>query len=283
MSHGLQTWSSPADVDIGVIYTHEDHLMDPLLNSLRDSGDQLDMRLILIDNASQRGADRWQSVFSNTLVVRNQNRLGYAANLNRILQNSDAPYILLLNTDMYFNPDMQCITRMVRFMDAHWDCGIAGCGLYHPDEAFAYPARRFQSLKTIAARRLGLSGFWPEELNDYLYRHESPKSIFECEWLSGCFLMVRRLAFEDIGYLDDQFGKYFEDVDFCLRAAMHGWKIMFNGETYAYHLEQRSSHRVFSVDAVRHIRAYARWLRKWGLNPRNHLPVPIPDEIRRAA
>ena len=93
--------------------------------------------------------------------------------------------------------------------------------------------------------------------------------------------MVRRKALDEVGLLDLQFKKYFEDVDFCLRMARAGWKVMMNGATFCYHLEQRASRNLFSRDAFVHLQSYARWLAKWGLDPaRNLAPAARP---RRAA
>ena len=58
------------DLDIGVIYTYEDHFMAPLLGSLVDSADGLSTRLILVDNASERGTGKWASVFPDTRLLR---------------------------------------------------------------------------------------------------------------------------------------------------------------------------------------------------------------------
>src|SRR5215467_13915473 len=117
------------DVDIGVIYTYERHFMAPLVSSLAQSGSGLAMRLILVDNASGGGVEEWRQAFPETTVLRNEGRLGYAANLNRILEASTARYALLLNTDMVFDPTEQCIAKMVRFMDRFPDCGVSGCRL----------------------------------------------------------------------------------------------------------------------------------------------------------
>ena len=70
------------DVDIGIIYTHERQFMTPLVSSLAQSGDGVKMRLILVDNASLDGVNEWRPHFGDTLVVKNETRLGYAANLN---------------------------------------------------------------------------------------------------------------------------------------------------------------------------------------------------------
>jgi GT2 family glycosyltransferase len=197
-------------------------------------------------------------------VLRNSERLHYAANLNRILAASSARYVLLLNTDMFFDPQQQCPARMVEFMDGHAECGISGCRLLHADGGDALAARRFQTASTILARRLGLGRVMSDTLRRYLYQDRSPRESFECDWLSGCFLMLRRTAFQEVGLFDESFGKYFEDVDMCLRMARCGWRVMYHGSTSCYHLEQRASRKVLSADAWRHFRSYLYWLGKWG-------------------
>ena len=63
-------------------------------------------------------------------MLHNARRLSYAANLNRILDASAARYVLLMNTDMYFDPREQCLRRMVGVHGRpaavrHWPA--AGC------------------------------------------------------------------------------------------------------------------------------------------------------------
>jgi hypothetical protein len=272
------------DVDVGFIYTHERQYMTPLVSSLAQSARGVSMRMILVDNATGDGVDEWRHATPGTVVVRNNRRLGYAANLNRILEASTARYALLLNTDMYFEPAEQCVAKMVRFMDAHPDCGVSGCRLYHPDGSFGFPARRFQTPATIAAGRLGLSRLFGMTVYSYLHRDRARDSVFDCDWLSGCFLMVRRQAIEEVGTLDLRFRKYFEDVDFCLRMARAGWRVMMNGQTWCYHLEQRASKNLLSKDALIHLQSYLQWLVKWGLHPERHIPrIPREEPSRRAA
>jgi GT2 family glycosyltransferase len=93
--------------------------------------------------------------------------------------------------------------------------------------------------------------------------------------------MVRREAYVQVGGLDEGYGKYFEDVDFCLRMARAGWSVMYHGAVSCCHLEQRASKNLFSADAWKHLRSYARFLRKWGCRPSRAAltratPAPIP-------
>jgi N-acetylglucosaminyl-diphospho-decaprenol L-rhamnosyltransferase len=265
------------DLDVGVIYTYERAWMPRLLPSLCASGQGLAMRLLLVDNASADGAGQWEGHFPATTVLRNSQRLHYSANLNRILAASTAPYVLLLNTDLLFDDGQRCLTKMVEFMERRPECGIAGCQVYHPDGSPAYPARRFQDLRVIVSRRLGLARAMPGALDRYFYRDRDPAGAWACDWLSGCFMLLRRRAVEQVGPFDAGFVKYFEDVDICLRMARAGWLPMYNGRTYCYHLEGRASKRVWSRDAWHHARSYLRWLGKWGFSPARHIPAPRPD------
>lgn len=273
------------DLDIGVIYTHEQHYMDPLIESLADSGHDLRMRLLLVDNASTEGVSRWCGQFAETAIIRNQRRLGYAENLNLILSASTARHTLLLNTDMVFDPLEQTLTKMVQFMDARSGCGIAGCRLYHPEGEYAYPARRFPSLRAILARRGGALFRSEATTREHLYADLDPLSSFPCDWLSGCFLLVRRECHEQIGGLDARrFRKYFEDVDYCQRAGEAGWEVCFCGDTYGYHWEQRASRELFSRDSRLHLQSYARWLlkrlaRHCGLRSGSVVPLPPAPEV----
>ena len=116
----------------------------------------------------------------------------------------------------------------------------------------------------LLARRFGMGRLMQRTLDRYFYLDHAPGESFDSHWLSGCFLMLRKQAADEVGPFDETFGKYFEDVDICLRMARAGWRVMHHGATSAYHIEQRASRRLLSIDAWRHFRSYLHWLRKWG-------------------
>jgi GT2 family glycosyltransferase len=241
--------------------------MPQLLTTMSASGQGLRMRLMLVDNASADGVEKWSGSFDETLVLHNARRLSYAANLNRILDASSARYVLLMNTDMYFDPSEQCLGRMAAFMDSQPRCGLAGCRLFHADGSDAHGARRFPTLPLVLARRCGLGRLLRGSVKSHFYSEHAPEESWACDWLSGCFLMVRREAIQDVGHFDEGYGKYFEDVDFCLRVSRAGWQVMHHGAASCFHLEGRASKNLFSADAWIHVRSYLRWLKKWGICP----------------
>ena len=190
---------APFDLDIGVVYTHERELMPRLLSTMAASGDGLRMRLILVDNASADGAEQWCRHFRNTKILRNSRRLSYAVNLNRVLSASTARYVLLLNTDMYFDPPNRCLARMAALMDVRPECGIAGCRLFHADGGEAHAARRFPTLPLVLARRGGLGWLLRQTVRRHFYADRAGDETWSCDWLSGCFLWLRRTAVEKSG------------------------------------------------------------------------------------
>jgi N-acetylglucosaminyl-diphospho-decaprenol L-rhamnosyltransferase len=249
-----------ANLDVGVIYSGERHYLVPLLETMSRAAGDISSRLILVDNASRDGISGSLAWPLRTTVLYNARPLSYAANLNRILTVATAPFVLLLNTDIEFDPAEACLRKMVRFMESRPRCGVSICRIYHTDGGNGFPARRFQTPAMIAARRLGLSRLFHEALRDYLYLDRDPLSTFACDWVSGCFLMLRRAALAEVGGFDERYVKYFEDVDLCGRLARSGWQVLHHGGTWCYHHEQRASWRLLSLDAARHLSSYVRWL-----------------------
>lgn len=53
----------------------------------------------------------------------------------------------------------------------------------------------------------------------------SIETSWETEWVSGCSMFIKPRVFEKIGFFDEKFFLFYEDVDFCLRARAAGFKI----------------------------------------------------------
>ncbi|NLA74612.1 MAG: glycosyltransferase family 2 protein [Deltaproteobacteria bacterium] len=68
--------------------------------------------------------------------------------------------------------------------------------------------------------------------------HSTPRSV---GWVVGAYFMIRRETMEEIGYLDDFYFLYFEEVDFCIRARRTGWDVVFYPYAQVIHLGGQSS------------------------------------------
>ena len=71
----------------------------------------------------------------------------------------------------------------------------------------------------------------------------------ETDWLAGASMLIRREVFDDAGFLDEGYFLYYEEVDFCLRAARCKWQTWYGPTSRVVHLVGQSS-GVTSRDAA---------------------------------
>jgi len=121
------------------------------------------------------------------------------------------------------------LKRMVEWMDAHPEAGIAGPKLLNPDGSRQPSVRRFPGLLDQALILLKLHRFWPSAppFRRYLAADFDGAKEQDVDQLMGAALFVRREVFADIGLLDEAFFIWFEEVDFCKRAKDAGWRVVY--------------------------------------------------------
>ena len=91
------------------------------------------------------------------------------------------------------------------------------------------------------------------------------------DWLSGCFLIIRRDFFESVEGFDSRFFMYFEDVDICRKARKFGLKTLFEPRIKIVHRGSYQSSRgknlinilLFNKAARYHIISWLKYLYKW--------------------
>ena len=70
----------------------------------------------------------------------------------------------------------------------------------------------------------------------------------DISYVSGACMLVKREVFEKIGFFDEKFFLYFEDVDFCLRAKQAGFTVGVDNLVIEHKIEeQRETHDVFKM------------------------------------
>jgi GT2 family glycosyltransferase len=68
--------------------------------------------------------------------------------------------------------------------------------------------------------------------------------LCEVDVVSGCFMMIRRQAVEQVGVMDEAFFMYAEETDWCYRFKKAGWKVLFTPDACIIHLGRASSQQV---------------------------------------
>ncbi|MCQ1853733.1 glycosyltransferase family 2 protein [Neorhizobium galegae] len=147
-------------------------------------------------------------------------------------------YVLLLNPDTIARPGS--VTRLVEFMDRKPDAGIAGSRLEHPDGKGQACAFRFPSIANEFESEAKL-GPVTRLLGRWRIAPDMPREPSRIDWVSGASLMVRTDVLDQIGTLDEGYFLYYEEVDFCIRAALAGWSCWHVPQSRIIHLVGQST------------------------------------------
>lgn len=208
------------------------------------------LRTVVVDNASGDDSFAWirtavvdnhWSGWVDVVAAPRNGGFAYGNNyaIRPALASADRPeYVLLLNSDTIVRPS--AIAKLVEFVDARPDVGIVGSRLEDPDGTPQCSAFRFPSLRSEFAEAVNLG-----PVNRLLSRHiilpGIPGAACAIPWVAGASMLVRREVFDAVGLLDEDYFLYYEEVDFCLRAARAGFSCWYEPASRVVHLVGQSS------------------------------------------
>ncbi len=183
-----------------------------------------DFELILVDNHSKDNSDlEVANKFPEVLVLKNSDNVGFAKANNMGIRRAKGQWVVLLNPDTVVTPGW--LDALARCAQSSPEIGIATPKLLRPDK------RTLDSTGHLFNFRTGYSidrGSDEPDEGQYDSVEEVPSCCFACA-------LVKRQLIEDIGLLDERMVLYFEDVDYCLRARVAGWKVLYCPSSIVYH------------------------------------------------
>lgn len=197
---------------------------------------------LVVDNLSTDGGPREvEACYPQVKLIRNQENLGFAKANNIGIRASRGRYVCLVNSDVTLLPG--CLDRLIEFMDAHPHIGIVGPKILNPDRTLQASCWDFPSVPGALRRTLAL-----DSAQARVRRHlplpatNGPEATAQqVEVLSGCCLLIRRRALDQVGLLDEGFFMYDEDVDLCRRFHEARWRVVYYTGAQAIHAGGASS------------------------------------------
>jgi GT2 family glycosyltransferase len=192
------------------------------------------LRIVVVDNNSQDDSPQLvRDNYPEVEMIENEENLLFAAGNNvgiRYALQQGADYILLLNNDTEVDADFS--RHLVDALDSDERNGIAGPKIlyHHEAERIWYGGGGFYPLIWI-----------PRHLNIRKSDQKLGQQRIETGYVSGCAMLIKREVIEDIGLLDSSYYMYCEDVDYCLRASIAGWKCVYEPSARVYHKVSASS------------------------------------------
>ncbi len=187
---------------------------------------------VVADNASTDGSvDFVRTAFPEVEILQNQQNLGYAGGYNWALQQVQADYYLLLNSDVEVTPGW--IEPLIQTIENNKR--VAACQpkirSYHQRDQFEYA---------------GACGGWIDALGypfargrvlDDCERDDGQYDTIEpCFWATGAAFCVRANLFHEAGGFDTRFFAHQEEIDLCWRLQRMGFQICVNPFSVVYHV-----------------------------------------------
>lgn len=216
-----------------VTYNHESEIKNCLL-TLKKAIAHFHAEIFIVDNNS---SDKTISVTKNVLEIFdqkhvwsincNETNIGFTKAVNQGLARSQGKFVLLLNPDTEIPADT--FQSLIQIFESNPDAGIISPQFRNPDGTIQPSCRRFPRHQDVIYNAIGLNLLFSnsKEFNYWKMGDFDHQTQREVEQPQGAFLLARREAVEDVGFLDEQFPMFFSDVDWCRRFIEKGWKILF--------------------------------------------------------
>ncbi len=169
--------------------------------------------------------------FPTVRVLRMDRNYGFAGGYNRALEQVEADYYLLLNSDVETpegwlqpltecldrNPDVAVVAPKLISSEERRMFEYAGAAGGYID-LLGYPFCRGRILRTVEEDR---------------GQYDDARDVF---WVSGAAFCCRAEVFRALGGFDDDFFAHMEEIDLCWRMQLAGYRVRVVPESRVYHL-----------------------------------------------
>lgn len=222
--------SKNPDVSIIILnYNAEQFLRETLKSVMMQKG--LKVQTIVVDNnSSDNSREMVKTEFPTVLWVQRDTSLGFSAGNNAGLPHAKAKTILFLNPDASFtksNDLKKCYDKLwsddtIGTLTARVNLVLTGGIDVTCHRGFPTPWASFTHFS-------GLAQLFPNTplFNHYTKNYLGYETEHEIDAVGGMFMLMRRSIGDEVGWWDEDYPLYGEDIDFCYRLHEAGYRNLY--------------------------------------------------------
>lgn len=235
-------------VDIIIITCNAKNLLRRCISSIRRYTRNNDYLITVVDNGSRDGTIEFLKSQKDINLIRNYKNLGFPKAINKGIRKTHNDLIACIDDDVELTEGwLDSLGKYIKDERV----GIVGCKIVFPDGRIHAAEYRIRPRAVVGKGEIDIG---------------QKEYVREVDGLIGpCWLMKREVV-EKTGYFDERFFPcQHEDLDYCIRARLAGYKIIYNGKVKVIH------HNLFR-DKDLSDENWERFLKKW-----HNLKYPFKD------
>lgn len=240
------------DVSIVIVSFNTREVLRECLETVRRESAGIAVETFVVDNVSRdESADMVERDFPEVKLIRSDVNLGFAAANNRAFALATGKYVVILNSDAFLQPGS--LRLSIEHMNNEPEVGLGSGRQVGRDGSWQPSPRMFPSLLNDVLTLSGLAAKFPQSRffgrQDHTW--ETQDQPMNTDWICGAYGIIRRTALLEVGFFDENFFLYFEEVDLCRRLKAAGYVIRYWPDVVIVHLGGASSKTVKSLKMSR--------------------------------
>lgn len=230
-------------ISIIIVNYNVKHFLYQCLTSVKEAVRNIDSEIWVVDNNSVDGSvEMIKEKFPDVKLIENKKNLGFAKANNQAIAQSKGKYILLLNPDTVIKEDT--LEIVIDFMEKNSNAGAVGVRMVDGQGRFLRESKRGLPKPWASFfKMIGLTKIFPKSkiFSYYYLGHLDDNQIQKVEVLSGAFMCIRKSVLDEIGYLDESFFMYGEDIDLSYRILKAKYDLYYIPTTTIIHYKGEST------------------------------------------
>ena len=225
--------------------------IDTITSLQKISKDNFSIHIYLVDNNSKDDSlELFQKEYTKDqkiTITNSGENLGYSGGNNfgiKLAIKDKCNYVLVINNDLIF--DKNFLNKLYSKIKEKNDLAIVGPKIYFAPGYEFHKDRYTKSEIGHIIWSIGGRIDWNNILGsnigvDEFDRGQYDNKKIKSDFISGCCFIVSSKLFKDVGYFDEKYFMYFEDVDLCHRAVKNGYHLVIEPKSYIWHVNSGSS------------------------------------------
>jgi GT2 family glycosyltransferase len=217
--------------------------LEQCLRSVFRAGKGIPLEVFVVDNHSADGSCAMvRELFPEVVLIANEDNRGFSRANNQAMRIARGEYQLILNPDTVV--EESTFHKILDFMDTHPDAGALGVKMIDGKGNFLPESKRSLPTPWVSFYKIfGLSALFPrsKRFGQYHLGYLPQDETNPVDILPGAFMFIRSQVLQKVGYFDESFFMYGEDIDLSYRIRQAGYRNYYFPETTIIHYKGEST------------------------------------------